>query len=334
MKFLDEAKIYLQSGAGGNGCVSFRREKFAPDGGPDGGNGGAGGSIVFRANNHLNTLMKFRYKQNFIAQNGESGKGSNRTGKSRDNLVLEVPVGTQIYTEDKLCLIYDFTSDGEEFEILSGGKGGAGNACFRSSTNQAPRTAIPGEPGKELWVCLQLKLISDIGLVGLPNAGKSTFLASTSAAKPKIADYPFTTLSPNLGVLYVDDEEFVVADIPGLIEGAHEGHGLGDKFLKHIERCASILHLIDISNDEIKENYLMIRRELELYSESLANKHEIVALTKIDSIPDEFIEEKIAELSEVCNSEIFAISSLSKKGMTPLLRALLKQVRIQRGEEE
>lgn len=327
MHFLDEAKIYLRSGDGGNGCVSFRREKFVAEGGPNGGDGGRGGSIIFRANSHLNTLVNFRYKQHFKAKAGESGKGQNCNGKSGDDLILEVPVGTQIFSDDANHLLFDFTEDESEFKILPGGKGGLGNSHFKSSITQAPTRSIPGAPGEEMWVWLKLKLISDIGIIGLPNAGKSTFLSVISNAKPKIADYPFTTLVPNLGVAKINDDEIVLADIPGLIEGAHLGLGLGHRFLKHIERCASLLHLIDASSDDVVENYLAVRNELEEYSEILKNKKEVICLNKIDLLTGEELEEKIRDLYSVIidkNQKIYTTSSWKSEGVYKVLDELHK----------
>ncbi len=323
MQFIDEVKIYLKSGDGGNGAVSFRREKYVDMGGPDGGDGGRGGNIIFVSNSHINTLLHFRYRQHFKAQNGEGGKGSNRTGKSADDVVLEVPLGTQLFTESG-NLVHDFTKDEEEFVLLKGGKGGLGNPHFKSSVNQAPQRRTEGVKGEELWVWLKLKLISDAGLIGLPNAGKSTFLARTTSAHPKIADYPFTTLSPGLGVVYQDESEFVLADIPGLIEGAHLGHGLGDKFLKHIERCKILLHLVDGTAEEVGKDYTTIRHELSSYSETLAHKLEIVCLNKCDSLDQEAIASKRAELEAVTDNKIFVISGHSGAGVTDVLRYVLK----------
>ncbi len=308
MQFIDEAKIYLKAGDGGNGCVSFRREKYVDMGGPDGGDGGRGSSIIFESNIHLNTLLHFRYQQHFKAGNGEGGKGANRRGKSAETLVLQVPVGTQIFSEDGL-LLHDFTENEQRWEILEGGKGGLGNSHFKSSINQAPTRRTDGEKGEELWVWLKLKLLSDVGLVGLPNAGKSTFLASTTAAKPKIANYPFTTLSPNLGVVYINEEEFVIADIPGLIEGASEGHGLGDKFLKHIERCRVLIHLIDGSSEDVEADYNIIKGELEAYSELLKDKTEIICLNKCDILSEEEIQDKVRKLEEVANHGLYTEDS-------------------------
>lgn len=320
MKFLDEAKIYLKSGDGGNGCRSFRREKYVPEGGPDGGNGGKGADIKFIAVENLNTLIDFRYRQHFKADNGEKGRGSNCYGKSAENLIIKVPVGTQILSEDKSYVLYDFQHEGEEFTILKGGKGGLGNSNFKSSVNQAPERVTKGEHGEELWVWVQLKLISDVGLVGLPNAGKSTFLSRVSAAKPKIADYPFTTLVPNLGVVYVDEEEFVIADIPGLIENAHQGQGLGDKFLKHIERCSNIIHLIDATSEDVVHAYKVIRHELEQYSQELKNKTEIICLNKCDALLEEEIADKKAQLKQLTNAKIFTISAVSGLNVKSLLQ--------------
>lgn len=323
MQFIDEAKIYLKAGDGGHGCVSFRRDKYEDMGGPDGGDGGKGSSIIFLSNSHINTLLNYRYKQHFKGENGEYGKGSNRSGKSRIPLVLEVPIGTQIFTEDEL-LLYDFTRDQEEFEILKGGKGGLGNTHFKSSINQAPRRRTDGEVGEELNVWLKLKLLSDVGLVGLPNAGKSTYLAASTSAKPKIADYPFTTLSPGLGVVYVGEEEFVLADIPGLIEGAHLGHGLGDKFLKHIERCGVIIHLINGTSEDVVKDYQTIREELESYSELLKEKTEIICLNKCDILSEEEIEGKVKLLSELSGKKVFAISTFAKTGVREVNKLTLQ----------
>jgi GTP-binding protein len=327
MNFIDEAKIYLKAGDGGDGCVSFRREKYIEMGGPNGGDGGNGGSVIFRSNLGLNTLVNFRYKQHFKAKNGEHGKGSNKTGKSGSDLILEVPVGTQIFSEDGSRLIYDFVKDNEVFEIVTGGKGGLGNVHFKSSTNQAPRLRTEGIEGKELWVWLKLKLLSDAGLVGLPNAGKSTFLSIATSAKPKIADYPFTTLSPSLGVVYIDDEEYVLADLPGLIEGAHEGHGLGDKFLKHIERCGILIHLIDATSTQVEQDYKIIRHELNSYSTSLKDKFEIVCLSKCDALLPEEIEQQISKLKNLVSGVIIPISSFTRAGVSEVLKLALEIIK-------
>ena len=287
MKFLDQCKIYLKSGDGGRGSASFRREKFIEFGGPDGGNGGRGGDIVFVAADNLNTLIDYRYRQHFRAQNGRGGAGRERSGAGGEELVLRVPVGTQIMDEDNRLVLADLTLPGERLVFLRGGDGGFGNAHYKSSTNRAPRRADPGWPGEEAWVWLRLKLIADVGLVGMPNAGKSTFLAAVSHARPKIADYPFTTLKPQLGVVRVHDDEFVLADLPGLIEGASEGVGIGTRFLGHVERCAVILHLIDGTIEDVVDAYRTIRRELAAYGHGLADKPEIVGLNKIDALDDE-----------------------------------------------
>ncbi len=327
MNFIDEVKIYLKAGNGGNGAVSFHQEKYIDMGGPDGGNGGCGGSIIFESNSHLNTLINFRHKLHFKAENGENGKSSNRSGKSKHALVIQVPVGTQILSEHNDVLLYDFISDKQTFEIIKGGKGGLGNSHFKSSTNQAPRSKTEGTVGEEIWVSLQLKLLSDVGLIGLPNAGKSTFLAATTSAKPKIADYPFTTLSPNFGVVYVDSEEFVMADIPGLIAGAHLGHGLGDKFLKHIERCNVLIHLISITSDNLTADYKNIRNELESYSRLLKNKTEIICLNKCDILLKEEIEDKIMELQKITNKEIFVISAYRRTGLNKIIKTVFENIK-------
>src|SRR5271167_339180 len=285
MKFLDEAKVYIRSGDGGNGCVSFRREKFIEFGGPNGGDGGKGGDVVAEAVDGLNTLIDYRYQQHCFAKNGGAGMGKDRHGANGADAVLKVPVGTQIYEEDGATLLADLTERGQRTVLARGGNGGFGNAHFKSSTNRAPRRANPGQPGEERTIRLRLKLIADAGIVGLPNAGKSTFLAAVSAAKPKIADYPFTTLYPQLGMVRIDQVDFVIADLPGLIEGAHEGAGLGDQFLGHAERCGVVLHLIDGTQSEIVRAHKTIRHELEAYGHGLAGKPEIVALNKIDAIP-------------------------------------------------
>lgn len=326
MKFLDEAKVYIRSGDGGAGCVSFRREKFIPDGGPDGGNGGRGGSVWAEAVDNLNTLIDYRYQQHFKARKGQHGMGSNRTGASSDDITLKLPVGTQILADDKETVVADLTRPGQRILLAQGGKGGLGNQCFKSSTRQAPRISTPGEEGEEQWLWLQLKLMSEAGLIGLPNAGKSTFLARVTRAKPKIADYPFTTLVPQLGVVYVNDEEFVLADIPGLIEGAHEGVGLGLKFLRHVERTGILLHLIDGTQEDVAGAYQTIRTELEAYSDILAVKPEFIGLNKIDALSDEEIEEKTAALQAVSHNPIFTLSGVSGAGIEPVLQALLSQV--------
>jgi GTP-binding protein len=296
MKFLDSAKVYVRSGNGGNGCLSFRREKFIEFGGPDGGDGGRGGSVWAECVQNLNTLIDYRYQQHYFAGNGEHGKGANRSGHAGDDIVLKVPPGTQVYAEDNETLLGDLTEPGQRLLIAEGGNGGFGNARFKSSTNRAPRRVNPGHPGIEMTIWLRLKLIADAGIVGLPNAGKSTFLAAVSAAKPKIADYPFTTLHPNLGVVKVAGVDFVLADIPGLIEGAHEGAGIGDRFLGHIERCRVLLHLVDVTEDDVAGAYKTVRRELRAYGAELNKKTEIVALSKCDAVTPEVAAEKAAVL--------------------------------------
>lgn len=326
MKFLDQCKIYIKSGAGGVGCMSFRREKCVEFGGPDGGNGGAGGHVMIEAVEGLNTLIDYRYKQHFKASRGMHGMGGNRTGAKGDDIILSVPVGTQIFDENNDIMLADLTEVGQTILMLEGGHPGRGNASFKTSVNQAPRQITEGGPAEEMWVWMQLKLMADTGLVGLPNAGKSTFLSAASRAKPKIADYPFTTLKPQLGVVYVDKKEFVVADIPGLIKGAHEGHGLGDRFLGHVERCATILHVIDATGEDIAEAYTTIRKELEQYGEGLADKKEIIALNKIDALDEELVEMLSHELKQVTKSPIMPISGVSGQGVDQLLRALLSNV--------
>ena len=358
MKFLDQAKIFVKSGDGGAGCVSFRREKYIEFGGPNGGDGGKGGSVYFEAVENLNTLIDFRYQQHFKAQKGQNGMGSQMTGaKGEDiiikvpvgteivaedgvtvladmvtpgqkfliakgeDIIIKVPVGTEIVAEDGVTVLADMVTPGQKFLIAKGGDGGRGNMQFKSATNQAPRYAEPGWPGQEMWVWLRLKVIADVGLVGLPNAGKSTFLSVVTQARPKIADYPFTTLHPNLGVAWVDNYELVIADIPGLIEGAHEGVGLGDRFLKHVERCAALLHLIDANEDVVKV-YKAIRKELDLYNQKLAEKPEVVVLNKIDSLPEDEVAKKVAALEKACGKKVIAISAVAKKNLFEALRAV------------
>lgn len=327
MKFLDEAKVFIKSGDGGAGCVSFLREANRPDGGPDGGDGGRGGSVVVRAVGGLNTLIDYRYQQHFKAKKGGHGMGKQRTGAGAEDLCLDLPVGTQIFDEEEETLLADLTHIGQEVVLAKGGRGGVGNLHFKSSTNRAPRHATPGEVGEERWVWLKLKLMCDAGLLGLPNAGKSTFLAATSRAKPKIADYPFTTLKPQLGVVYVDESEFVMADIPGLIEGAHEGVGLGIRFLKHVERCRVLLHLVDGTAEDVVGHYRTICHELEAYSETLIEKPEILALNKCDALTEEEIAEKKAALEAASGKPVFTISAAAQQGITPVLRALLAVIR-------
>ena len=326
MKFLDEAKVYVQSGAGGNGAIAFRREKFIEFGGPSGGDGGKGGDVVLEAVNGLNTLIDYRYQQHFKAERGGNGMGKDRHGANGKDVVLRVPVGTQVYEEDGETLLADFIETGQRVTLMKGGNGGFGNAYFKSSTNQAPRKANPGQPGEERTIRLRLKLIADAGLIGLPNAGKSTFLAAVSAAKPKIADYPFTTLHPQLGVVRVDEREFVLADLPGLIEGAHEGVGLGDKFLGHTERCRVLLHLIDGTTEDAGEAYKTVRAELEAYGQGLTDKPEIVALSKADALTPEAIKTQTAKLKKACKKTPLVLSSASGQGVTDVLRALFKVI--------
>ncbi len=319
MKFLDEAKIYLKSGDGGAGCVSFRREKYIEFGGPDGGNGGRGGDIIFEVCNTLNTLIDFRYQQHFKAQNGNQGAGKNKTGASGNDCVVLVPAGTQVLSEDKESVLADFTSNDQKMVFLKGGDGGFGNAHYKSSTNQAPRKSTPGWPGQEMGVWLRLKLMADAGLVGLPNAGKSTFLSVVSDARPKIADYPFTTLHPNLGVVRRGEYDFVLADIPGLIEGAHDGHGLGDRFLGHVERTAVLLHLVDGTQDDVAASYRTIRNELEEYGHGLGEKPEILALNKADALGVELAEYQANILSEVSGKDVHIISAASGQNVDKVL---------------
>jgi GTP-binding protein len=324
MKFLDEAKVYVRSGDGGNGCVAFRREKFIEFGGPSGGDGGRGGDVVVEAVDGLNTLIDYRYQQHFKAKAGANGMGKDRHGAGSDDVVLKVPVGTQVFDEDKETLLADLTAIGQRVVLAKGGNGGFGNTRFKTSTNRAPRNANPGQPGEERWIWLRLKLIADAGLVGLPNAGKSTFLAAVSAAKPKIAEYPFTTLKPQLGVVESDGREFVLADIPGLIEGAHEGTGLGDRFLGHIERCRVLLHLVDGTCEHAGETYKTVRAELESYGQGLADKTEIVALSKIDALSPEEIKQQAARLKRASKKTPLLLSAHSGAGVPEALRALLK----------
>ena len=334
MKFLDQAKIYLRAGDGGNGCVGFRREKFIEFGGPDGGDGGDGGSVIFEAARNLNTLIDFRYHQHFKAERGQDGMGKNCTGRDGKNLVIKVPVGTEILSEDKEEILADLSRDGERIELLHGGNGGFGNTHFKGPANQAPDHANPGQIAGELWVWLRLKLIADVGLVGLPNAGKSTFLATVTRARPKIADYPFTTLHPNLGVAQVGELEFVIADIPGLIEGAHEGAGLGDRFLGHVERCPVLLHLVDGTEEDVGEAYKTVRRELRAYGAKLARKKEIVALNKCDALDETTRAEKLDALAKASRKKPLMLSGVSGEGRTEALRMLAKIVSAARDGEE
>ena len=322
MKFLDQAKIHIQSGNGGNGCVSFRREKFVEFGGPNGGNGGKGGDIIIKCVDGLNTLIDYRYRQHFKAKNGSPGMGSDKTGRSGEDTIIEVPRGTLILEEDNEEVIADVINKDQSLTILKGGSGGFGNAHFKSSENQTPRTANDGENGQEKWIWLRLKLIADIGLIGLPNAGKSTLISTVSEAKPKIADYPFTTLNPVLGIAKYNDNELVIADIPGLIEGAHEGKGLGDRFLGHIERCNLLLHLIDANDTDVINSWKTVRNEISAYSKELDEKKEIIVLSKSDSINEEKLDEKLIILKDYTNKDVFKMSSVTRKGITSILRIL------------
>ena len=326
MKFLDLTKVYIRSGSGGNGAVSFRREKYIEYGGPDGGDGGNGGNVWAEAVDGLNTLIDFRYQQHFFAKSGQGGMGRQRTGKTGDDIVLRVPVGTEILDEDEETVIADITEIGQRVLLAKGGNGGFGNMYFKSATNQAPRRANPGQPGIERTLWLRLKLIADAGLLGLPNAGKSTFLAATSNARPKIADYPFTTIHPNLGIVGVDGAEFVMADIPGLIEGASEGKGLGDRFLGHVERCSVLLHLVDGTAKNVADDYQTIIGELKAYGGELADKPRVTALNKIDALDDEERAEKLAELQAVAGKNVMLMSGVSREGLVDVLRAVRAQI--------
>ena len=326
MKFLDQVKIYIKAGNGGDGSPSFRREKFIEFGGPDGGDGGNGGSVILYSERNLNTLIDYRYQQHHKAQRGENGAGQNRTGKSGDDLILKVPIGTQVFEEDNKTLIYDFKKENEKFIAAAGGKGGLGNTRFKSSTNRAPRKFTKGTTGEEFTIWLQLKTIADIGIIGLPNAGKSSLLAAITNANPKIANYKFTTLNPNLGVAQYDNKEIVLADIPGLVEGAHEGVGLGIQFLKHIERCKSLLHLIDITNLDIKISYDQVKKELASYSSKMLEKKEIVVLNKTDLIDKDIQDEIIDEFSKNVDCEILTLSTLDKNSISQLKSKLINYV--------
>jgi len=333
MKFLDQAKIYVKSGEGGAGVVAFRREKFIEHGGPWGGDGGRGGDVIVEAIPNLNTLIDYRYQQHFRAEIGHHGMGDNRSGAAGKSVVLRVPVGTQILDEDNETVLLDLTKPGERHVLLQGGDGGFGNAHFKSSTNRAPRKATKGWPGEERWIWLRLKLIADAGLLGMPNAGKSTFLARVSRARPKIADYPFTTLRPQLGVVSAHGEEFVIADLPGLIEGASEGAGLGHRFLGHVERCAVMLHLIDATEEDIVGNWRTIRGELEAYGHGLTEKPEIIALNKADAVPAEELTKKRAKLKRAAKRPIFVMSGATGQGVDEVLTALLQTVQAAREAE-
>jgi GTP-binding protein len=324
MKFLDQAKIYIKAGNGGSGSASFRREKFIEYGGPDGGDGGDGGSIIFEAERNLNTLIDFRYAQHFKAENGYIGTKRKRTGAAGKDLTIKVPVGTQIYEEDNNTLIYDFTKNKERYLVAAGGKHGLGNVRFKSSTNRAPTKKTNGKVGEEFWIWLQLKVIADVGIIGMPNAGKSSLLAAITRARPKIASYPFTTLDPNLGVSYYDDKEVTLADIPGIIEGAHEGIGLGDKFLRHIERCKILLHLIDLSEEKLEESYLSVRNELSKYDKILSKKKEIIVFNKSDLCEKKEIDEKLKIFKKKIKKKFEIISVMADKNLTNLRKILLK----------
>ena len=323
MKFLDQVKIYIKAGDGGDGSPSFRREKYIEFGGPDGGDGGNGGSIILKAERNLNTLIDYRYQQHHKAKRGDNGSGQNKTGKSGDNLILKVPLGTQVFEEDNKTLIYDFINIGEEFVAAAGGKGGLGNTKFKSSTNRAPRKFTKGSKGEEFTLWLQLKTIADIGIIGLPNAGKSSLLAALTNANPKIANYQFTTLNPNLGVARYDDKEITIADIPGLVEGAHKGTGLGIQFLKHIERCKSLLHMIDITDKDIKKSYNQVKKELKNYSSKLSKKKELIILNKTDLVNKNEVKKIVSYLSKYSKTEIIAMSTLDKKSITKIKSKLI-----------
>ena len=323
MKFLDQVKIYIKAGNGGDGSPSFRREKFIEYGGPDGGDGGTGGSIILKSVQNLNTLIDYRYQQHHKAQRGDNGSGKNRTGKNGDDLKLKVPLGTQVFEEDNKTLIYDFVKIGDEFVVASGGKGGLGNTRFKSSTNRAPKKFIKGALGEEFTIWLQLKTIADIGIIGLPNAGKSSLLAAITNANPKIANYQFTTINPNLGVANYDDKEVTIADIPGLVEGAHKGTGLGIQFLKHIERCKSLLHMIDITNKDLKKSYQQIKNELKSYSSKIEKKKELVILNKTDLIKSDDIKKIIKDFSKYTKSEVITLTTLEKKSISRIKAKLI-----------
>ena len=326
MKFLDQVKIYIKAGDGGSGSPSFRREKFIEFGGPDGGDGGKGGSVILKSERNLNTLIDFRYQQHFKAKRGGDGKGKNQTGRGGENLYLKVPVGTQVFEEDNKTLIFDFKEENEEYVVAVGGKGGFGNTRFKSSTNRAPKKFTKGTKGEDYWIWLQLKTIADVGIIGLPNAGKSSLLAAITSATPKIANYKFTTLNPNLGVAVYDDKEITLADIPGLIEGAHEGVGLGIKFLKHIERCKSLLHMIDITEDDLKKSYSQVRKELKNYSKDLLKKDEIVVLNKIDLLDDKEVKKIKDNFLKRYKVKLITLSTLNKKSISDIKSKIIKYV--------
>ncbi len=325
MKFLDQAKIYIKAGDGGAGSASFRREKYIEFGGPDGGDGGNGGSIILESEENLNTLIDFRYRQHFKAETGKSGSKKNKTGAGGKDLILKVPVGTQIYEEDNNTLIYDLTKNKERFVVATGGKGGLGNTRFKSSTNRTPRKKTDGKKGEEFWIWLQLKVIADVGIIGLPNAGKSSFLSKCTKAKPKIANYPFTTINPNLGVLNINHKEIVLADIPGLIEGSHKGIGLGDRFLRHIERCKTLIHLIDISEKDILGNYLKIKSELSKYDKKILKKTEIIIFNKLDLIDMDSITEKLENFRKKIKKNFEVTSLLSGQNFEKIKKIIYKK---------
>ena len=326
MKFLDQVKIFIKAGDGGSGSPSFRREKFIEFGGPDGGDGGRGGSIILRSERNLNTLIDYRYQQHFKAKKGDNGKGKNKTGRGGDSLYLKVPIGTQVFEEDNKTLIFDFKEENEEFVAATGGKGGLGNTRFKSSTNRAPKKFTKGIKGEEFWIWLQLKTIADIGIIGQPNAGKSSLLASITSATPKIANYKFTTINPNLGVALYDDKEITLADIPGLIEGAHSGSGLGIKFLKHIERCKTLLHLIDVNEDNLINIYKQIRNELKKYSKELVKKNELIVFNKIDLIDKKILNEKIKKFENKIKKKVLTLSTLNKSSVSKIKSKLINYV--------
>ena len=326
MKFLDQDNIYIKAGDGGSGSPSFRREKFIEFGGPDGGDGGKGGSVVLKSERNLNTLIDFRYQQHFKAEKGRDGSGKNKTGRGGENLILKVPIGTQVFEEDNKTLIFDFKEENEEYVVAVGGKGGFGNTRFKSSTNRAPKKFTKGTKGEDYWIWLQLKTIADIGIIGLPNAGKSSLLAAITSATPKIANYKFTTLNPNLGVAVYDDKEITLADIPGLIEGAHEGVGLGIKFLKHIERCKSLLHMIDITEDDLKKSYSQVRKELKNYSKDLLKKNEIVVLNKIDLLDDKEVKKIKDNFLKKYKVKLTTLSTFNKKSISEIKSKIIKYV--------
>ena len=325
MKFLDQAKIYVKAGNGGSGSASFRREKYVEFGGPDGGDGGDGGSVVVESERNLNTLIDFRYRQHFNADSGKPGSKKNKPGGSGKDLIIKVPVGTQIYEEDNNSLIYDFIKNKDKFVVATGGEGGLGNTRFKSSTNRAPRKKTDGKKGEEFWIWLQLKVIADVGIIGLPNAGKSSFLSKCTRAKPKIANYPFTTINPNLGVLNINHKEIILADIPGLIEGSHKGVGLGDKFLRHIERCKTLIHLIDLSEKDISDNYLKIRNELSKYDKKILKKKEIIIFNKLDLVNVDSLDEKLKKFKNKVKKNYEVTSLLSNHNFEKIKKIIYKK---------